>query len=180
MAKASRKRKMCVDRTSDNKIRHKDGTAWRAYDYKLAGMQAPIGSVSDRVYRDLDNCGLLEDFICVIEMYSSRGYSIKDICEILYSKFPTFINKRDFNDLTLARMCKEHSDIAMALSYGLNGDDIYNYKLRNRARKLALSATKMEEIKTYNEMYNRLLISEPVENTTEEDDDNKLGFDFRR
>ena len=158
-----------------NKRRSKDGAVLKPYHDKLLGMTAPLVSVTDNLYAKLKREGQLNRFISLIKVCSSKGMNIKETCEAIYATFPGYIIRQDFNDLSFARMCKDYTDISVAWGYGNYGDDISLQMIKDRATELALNTSKIEEIKVYHDIYNKVDNTKPIDTI-----DNKLNFTYKK
>lgn len=129
---------------------------WRNKEYmEIAKRADPVctSQIYSPLYEKLEKEGRLRRFRAAIKKCSSEGLDINDMCKRIYSLFPDYITKKDFNPHVFQDMCRFYGDIAEAWGYGVSGDEITKQMIKDRAEELAISATSLTEIETYNRIY---------------------------
>jgi len=120
----------------------------------IAGVEIACNSqVGSDVYFKLQAEKRLARFLALIQYCSSTGKTLEEAIAVMQSYLPGYISKDEFNKKTFLEMCKMHSDVAAAWGYGTYGDLINTTMIKNKAFELALAATDLGAIQTYNELY---------------------------
>lgn len=115
--------------------------------------------ITNKASNDLYNKLMIEKrldrFKALVKVCSSKGINIYETVEALKCSLPGYINNKNLTIEVFVDMIRKHSDIADCWGYGVYGDEINKQMVKDAAFELAIKADRMEEIKQYNEMYDK-------------------------
>lgn len=134
----------------------------------LEGQNLCKSQTNSEIYERLKNDGQLKRFVACIQYCSSKGMNIDSALQFILQHFGGFLNKKEFTRECFVKLLNTYGIFGSAWGMGIDGDEINRTMLKNRAFELALKGS-MEDIKTYNELYDAV---------TKSVEDSKPVFNF--
>lgn len=125
-------------------------------DYRRLAKQTPpicTSQVFNPLYAKLTDDNRLRRFLAAIKKCSSENMTIESMCKEIYSLFPQYITKKDFNRQVFLDMCQHHPDVSEAWGYGQKGDELSKIMIKDRALELAIKSDNMQDLEIYNKIY---------------------------
>lgn len=105
------------------------------------------------IYKALDEQKRLEKFLWAVELCSTKDFDIAETVDVLVQSLPSCNLEGKLTEDTFKQMIAWHHDVADAWTCGLYGSDIDRMRVRRNATTIATTTRKMDDIKTWEELY---------------------------
>lgn len=111
--------------------------------------------VYSELYSKLLKEGRLGRFIAVVQYCSIHGYDIVAAVDFIKKSMPGYVGGEDFTEKVFREMLSAHADVAQAWGYGVNGDEISDIQIKNKAISIIEKNGKMEDIQMYFDIFGK-------------------------